>query len=97
MDKLTRSARRRPRKLSKTIPRLGSGGGPPQRRRWRILAAVLLMALPGCGHAGVQPKGWTLRLDQVIPAGMAEASVPGALIGVWKPGEAPYVRAFGQE
>lgn len=96
MEKLTPSGRRRTRKLSITTPRPGSDTGPTHPRRWRVLAATLLMTLPGCGHASVQPKGWTLRLDQVIPAGMAEASVPGALIGVWKPGEAPYVRAFGR-
>ncbi|EUA16641.1 MULTISPECIES: serine hydrolase domain-containing protein [Mycobacterium] len=95
MEKFTPSGRRRTRKLSTTTPRPGSGIGPAHRSRWRVLVAVLLMAVPACGHAGVQPEGWTLRLDQVIPAGMAEASVPGALIGVWKPGEAPYVRAFG--
>ncbi|VBA62078.1 D-alanyl-D-alanine carboxypeptidase [Mycobacterium attenuatum] len=68
-----------------------------RRRLWPhgVLAVMLLMTLSGCDLKDVQPKSWARQLDQLIPAGMAAASVPGALIGVWKPGEAPYVRAFG--
>lgn len=38
---------------------------------------------------------WQARLDHAIPAGMPEAALPGVLVGVWKPDEVPYVRAFG--
>lgn len=34
-------------------------------------------------------------LDQAIPAAMARASIPGAIVGVWQDGREPYVRAFG--
>jgi len=34
-------------------------------------------------------------LDEAIPAAMARASIPGAIVGVWQDGRAPYVRAFG--
>lgn len=42
----------------------------------------------------MSPVGWDAQLDQTIPAGMREASVPGVIVGVWKPGQA-YSRAFG--
>lgn len=68
-------------------------------RRWawrRVAAVVLLLAsVAPSGKAGAQPAGWQAQLDQTIPAGMPEASLPGVLVGVWKPGEEPYVRAFG--
>lgn len=38
---------------------------------------------------------WSAQLDEAIPPGMLEASVPGAIVGVWKPAEPPYARAFG--
>ena len=34
-------------------------------------------------------------LDAEIPAAMQKASVPGALVGIWQDGRAPYVRTFG--
>ena len=34
-------------------------------------------------------------LDAAIPAAMQKASVPGALVGIWQDGRAPYVRTFG--
>ncbi|MBL8798858.1 MAG: beta-lactamase family protein, partial [Planctomycetia bacterium] len=34
-------------------------------------------------------------LDEAIRAGMQRASVPGAIVGVWREGQPPYVRAFG--
>ena len=34
-------------------------------------------------------------LDAAIPAAMQRASVPGAIVGIWQDGRAPYVRAFG--
>lgn len=71
----------------------------PARARtgWRHSAAValLLAAMIPSGHAAAQPAGWEAQLDQTIPAGMPEASLPGVIVGVWKPGQVPYVRAFG--
>jgi D-alanyl-D-alanine carboxypeptidase len=34
-------------------------------------------------------------LNAAIPAAMQKASVPGALVGIWQDGRAPYVRTFG--
>ena len=34
-------------------------------------------------------------LDAAIPAAMQKASVPGAIVGIWQDGRAPYVRTFG--
>lgn len=47
--------------------------------------------------AGV-PSGSGSRdaaLDKAIPAAMRRASVPGAIVGIWQDGRAPYVRTFG--
>ena len=64
---------------------------------WRhgAAAAVLLAGMIPSGQAGAQPAGWKAQLDQTIPAGMGDASLPGVIVGVWKPGQVPYVRAFG--
>src|SRR5262245_38485727 len=34
-------------------------------------------------------------LNATIPAAMQKASVPGAIVGIWQDGRAPYVRTFG--
>src|SRR5215813_3742795 len=34
-------------------------------------------------------------LTEVIRTGMQRASIPGAIVGVWREGQPPYVRAFG--
>src|SRR5262245_58266767 len=34
-------------------------------------------------------------LDAAIPAAMQKGSVPGAIVGIWQDGRAPYVRTFG--
>ena len=34
-------------------------------------------------------------LTETIPRAMQQASVPGAIVGVWQDGAAPFVRAFG--
>src|SRR6185436_2495002 len=34
-------------------------------------------------------------LTEAIRAGMQRASIPGAIVGVWREGQPPYVRAFG--
>ncbi len=34
-------------------------------------------------------------LDRAIPAALQRTSIPGAIVGIWQEGRAPYVRAFG--
>jgi D-alanyl-D-alanine carboxypeptidase len=34
-------------------------------------------------------------LDATIPTALQKASVPGAIVGIWQDGRAPYVRTFG--
>jgi D-alanyl-D-alanine carboxypeptidase len=53
------------------------------------------MGLAGCSQAAAQPAGWDVQLGRTIPGGMQQASIRGAIVGVWKDGEPPYVRAFG--
>ena len=42
-----------------------------------------------------EPAARDVKLTETIPTEMEKASVPGAIVGIWKDGEAPYVRAFG--
>ena len=42
-----------------------------------------------------EPAARDVKLTETIPKEMEKASVPGAIVGIWKDGEAPYVRAFG--
>jgi len=74
-------------------------------RRWRALAPVIAplampMAMLAAGllaactpSAPADPRA--AALDQAIPAAMQRASVPGAIVGLWQDGRAPYVRTFG--
>lgn len=39
--------------------------------------------------------GWEIRLTEFVPKAMEQASIPGAIIGIWQDGATPYVRAFG--
>jgi D-alanyl-D-alanine carboxypeptidase len=55
------------------------------------LAAGLLM---GCDASGLTDARMA-ALDQAIPPAMQRASVPGAIVGIWQDGRAPYVKAFG--
>jgi D-alanyl-D-alanine carboxypeptidase len=62
------------------------------------IAAVLafLMAGPAASSASAaEPVAWDAKLTEAIPKAMQQASIPGAIIGVWKDGKAPYVKAFG--
>lgn len=67
------------------------------RSGWRhgVVLAILLAGVFPCGQAAAEPVGWEADLDQIIQQGMPEASLPGVIVGVWKPGQVPYVRAFG--
>src|SRR5215468_9512996 len=60
-----------------------------------VLSTTLMAGLPS---GSCQPGASGSRdaaLDKAIPAAMARASIPGAIVGVWQDGREPYVRAFG--
>lgn len=49
----------------------------------------------GLNAKASEPAARDVKLTETIPREMEKASVPGAIVGIWKDGEAPYVRAFG--
>jgi len=59
-----------------------------------IMATVTAGVLAGC-NASSPADQRADALDKAIPAAMQRASVPGAIVGIWQDGRAPYVRAFG--
>jgi D-alanyl-D-alanine carboxypeptidase len=64
-------------------------------RRAVAALAILATGLASSPYAAAEPVDWVIQLDQVIPDGMQEASVPGVIVGVWQPGQPSYARAFG--
>jgi len=80
----------------------GAGRGFTPRARGRlgvvgfgaVLAAVLVLAAP-VGVAWGRPSPRAAALTAAIRGVMRQASIPGAIVGVWRRGAAPYVRAFG--
>lgn len=64
-------------------------------RRMAAVLGVLMTGLVGCGKSAAQRAAWDVKLTEAIPRGMQQASIPGAVVGVWQDGAAPYVRAFG--
>ncbi|MDX6740749.1 serine hydrolase domain-containing protein [Actinocorallia sp. A-T 12471] len=87
---------------------MGRGAG---RRRAVAVAVVLLLAAQGCASGArmdafqmarspsATPSpldtGTTRRLDEAVKGVMHVANVPGVIVGFWRPGSDPYVRAFG--
>lgn len=74
---------------------------PGRRALVAAVGAVLLVAATACSddsppaEAGTQlDSGVAERLDEAIGGVLAEASLPGAIVGVWGP-EGNYVKAFG--
>src|SRR5262249_50726684 len=66
----------------------------------RQLSAVAITAMLGTGLlGGSNPSSAAddrdAALDKAIPSAMQRASVPGAIVGIWQDGRAPYVKAFG--
>jgi D-alanyl-D-alanine carboxypeptidase len=59
------------------------------------ISALLVTGPVGCGEAAAAHAAWDQKLTATIPTLMRKASVPGVIVGVWKDGEAPYLRAFG--
>ncbi|MCD0449852.1 beta-lactamase family protein [Actinocorallia sp. API 0066] len=78
-------------------------------RRGMAAGLVLLLAVQGCGDAtdarrvpvtasptaGQVDAAVAGRIDHAVTEVMGEASVPGVMVGLWKEGSAPYIRAFG--
>jgi D-alanyl-D-alanine carboxypeptidase len=65
-----------------------------------VIAAASLLAgtaVPAATAAVTRPAGSVspASLTAAINRVMREASIPGAIVGVWNQGMAPYVRAFG--
>jgi D-alanyl-D-alanine carboxypeptidase len=58
------------------------------------MATLAAALLAGCNASGPADER-AAALDRVIPPAMQRASVPGAIVGVWQDGRAPYVKAFG--
>jgi D-alanyl-D-alanine carboxypeptidase len=59
-----------------------------------LLAAAVLAALIVVAPAtAASPRD--AALTSSIRAALTDASAPGAIVGVWQPGRAPYVRTFG--
>lgn len=55
-------------------------------------------AVPAPGASAAAPSPWSAtaaELDRVIRRAAVDAGVPGVIVGVWKPGQPRYVRAFG--
>jgi D-alanyl-D-alanine carboxypeptidase len=66
-------------------------------RPLRAVAIMITLAtslLTAC-NASIAADKRDAALDAVIPAAMEKASVPGAIVGIWQDGRAPYVRTFG--
>src|SRR5262249_58231518 len=62
----------------------------------RTIVGITTIAtvLFGAWNASADQRGDAL--DAATPAAMQRASVPGAIIGIWQDGHAPYVRTFGE-
>ena len=58
-----------------------------------VVMSTLATGLLTAGNASAGQRD--AALDAAIPAAMQKASVPGALVGIWQDGRAPYVRTFG--
>lgn len=62
------------------------------------LPPVAAAAVPVPRESAAAPQPWkttAAKLDRVIQKTATDAGVPGVIVGVWKPGQPRYVRAFG--
>lgn len=72
-------------------------------RRKSVIAVVAIVVaglVAGCGGSSTststkQQRARDAALTKAIRTGMQQASIPGAIVGVWEDGKAPYVRSFG--
>lgn len=69
--------------------------GKPRRRLacGALLALILVVVGPAVAFGRSTPRA--AALTAAINRVMREASIPGAVVGVWQPGRSPYVKAFG--
>jgi D-alanyl-D-alanine carboxypeptidase len=74
-------------------------GGLSGRGQVAVFAAavtlVLLIAVEPAAAAGNRSRSRATTLTGAVERVMRQASIPGALVGVWQRGAAPYVKAFG--
>jgi D-alanyl-D-alanine carboxypeptidase len=59
-----------------------------------LLALVMALAGPAAGAWG-RSSSRAAALSAAISKKLRQESLPGAIVGVWQRGAAPYVRAFG--
>jgi len=57
--------------------------------------AILVTGLVASSAPAAGPAAWDAKLAEMIPKAMQQASIPGAIVGVCKDGEAPCIKAFG--
>jgi D-alanyl-D-alanine carboxypeptidase len=57
-----------------------------------LCAALLVLAIAPALIGGCNNN---TTLTETISRGLNRASIPGAIVGIWREGEPPYVRAFG--
>ena len=63
-----------------------------------LAIAMLTLVIGAIVRSGVteaHAAAWEIRLTEFVPKAMEQASIPGAIIGIWQDGATPYVRAFG--
>ena len=60
-----------------------------------IALTLLIGAIVRCSAMEAHAAVWDVPLTEFVAKAMEEASIPGAIIGIWQDGEFPYVRAFG--
>src|SRR5947209_3291721 len=66
-----------------------------------VAATIVVTLLAGCGGSTTSQTSTTQEpardaaLTRSINAVIHRNSLPGAIVGIWQDGKAPYVRAFG--
>jgi D-alanyl-D-alanine carboxypeptidase len=63
--------------------------------RWLALPLAALALASGCAGSVEMDDARDAAITKAIETGMANAEMPGLLVGIWKDGSRPYVRAFG--
>ena len=59
------------------------------------MLTLVIGATVRCSVTEAHAAGWEIRLAEFVPKAMEQASIPGAIIGIWQDGATPYVQAFG--
>jgi D-alanyl-D-alanine carboxypeptidase len=65
-------------------------------QRWIAFAALLsaLLAI-AASPAAAAPATWRKEVGKAVKGVMAQQPIPGAIVGIWRHGKRPYVKAFG--